>query len=250
MTKTISFNIQKGGVAQTTSAVITAEILQQRGYDVLLVDFDPQRNLTHDLTHGLAVDKPKRPVADVLTGKTNIKDAILRTEAGLGLLPADRSLFALQAALESNALAKVLAPVSGYFDYVIIDTAPALSSLSVNALVASDLVVIPAVLGDFCDLAIRDVLNTIDTVRQQNKKLAVAGILITMSKKRYVLDRLVAEQYQRLADSKHIRLFTSKIRQCQKVKEAQMLKISLLEYAPRCNAALDYRKFVNELLEL
>lgn len=246
MTKTISFNIQKGGVAQTTSAVITAEILQQRGYDVLLVDFDPQRNLTH----GLAVDKPKRPVADVLTGKTNIKDAILRTEAGLGLLPADRSLFALQAALESNALAKVLAPVSGYFDYVIIDTAPALSSLSVNALVASDLVVIPAVLGDFCDLAIRDVLNTIDTVRQQNKKLAVAGILITMSKKRYVLDRLVAEQYQRLADSKHIRLFTSKIRQCQKVKEAQMLKISLLEYAPRCNAALDYRKFVNELLEL
>ena len=202
------------------------------------------------MTHGLAVDKPKRPVADVLTGKTNIKDAILRTEAGLGLLPADRSLFALQAALESNALAKVLAPVSGYFDYVIIDTAPALSSLSVNALVASDLVVIPAVLGDFCDLAIRDVLNTIDTVRQQNKKLAVAGILITMSKKRYVLDRLVAEQYQRLADSKHIRLFTSKIRQCQKVKEAQMLKISLLEYAPRCNAALDYRNFVNELLEL
>jgi chromosome partitioning protein len=246
MTKTISFNIQKGGVAKTTSAVITAEILQQRGYDVLLVDFDPQRNLTH----GLAVDKPKRPVADVLTGKTNIKDAILRTEAGLGLLPADRSLFALQAALESNALAKVLAPVSGYFDYVIIDTAPALSSLSVNALVASDLVVIPAVLGDFCDLAIRDVLNTIDTVRQQNKKLAVAGILITMSKKRYVLDRLVAEQYQRLADSKHIRLFTSKIRQCQKVKEAQMMKISLLEYAPRCNAALDYRNFVNELLEL
>lgn len=246
MTKTISFNIQKGGVAKTTSAVITAEILQQRGYDVLLVDFDPQRNLTH----GLAVDKPKCPVADVLTGKTNIKDAILRTEAGLGLLPADRSLFALQAALESNALAKVLAPVSGYFDYVIIDTAPALSSLSVNALVASDLVVIPAVLGDFCDLAIRDVLNTIDTVRQQNKKLAVAGTLITMSKKRYVLDRLVAEQYQRLADSKHIRLFTSKIRQCQKVKEAQMLKISLLEYAPRCNAALDYRKFVNELLEL
>ena len=246
MTKTISFNIQKGGVAKTTSAVITAEILQQRGYDVLLVDFDPQRNLTH----GLAVDKPKCPVADVLTGKTNIKDAILRTEAGLGLLPADRSLFALQAALESNALAKVLAPVSGYFDYVIIDTAPALSSLSVNALVASDLVVIPAILGDFCDLAIRDVLNTIDTVRQQNKKLAVAGILITMSKKRYVLDRLVAEQYQRLADSKHIRLFTSKIRQCQKVKEAQMLKISLLEYAPRCNAALDYRKFVNELLEL
>lgn len=243
MTKTISFNIQKGGVAKTTSAVITAEILQQRGYDVLLVDFDPQRNLTH----GLAVDKPN---ADVLTGKTNIKDAILRTEAGLGLLPADRSLFALQAALESNALAKVLAPVSGYFDYVIIDTAPALSSLSVNALVASDLVVIPAVLGDFCDLAIRDVLNTIDTVRQQNKKLAVAGILITMSKKRYVLDRLVAEQYQRLADSKHIRLFTSKIRQCQKVKEAQMLKISLLEYAPRCNAALDYRNFVNELLEL
>lgn len=246
MTKTISFNIQKGGVAKTTSAVITAEILQQRGYDVLLVDFDPQRNLTH----GLAVDKPKCPVADVLTGKTNIKDAILRTEAGLGLLPADRSLFARQAALESNALAKVLAPVSGYFDYVIIDTAPALSSLSVNALVASDLVVIPAVLGDFCDLAIRDVLNTIDTVRQQNKKLAVASILITMSKKRYVLDRLVAEQYQRLADSKHIRLFTSKIRQCQKVKEAQMLKISLLEYAPRCNAALDYRNFVNELLEL
>lgn len=246
MTKTISFNIQKGGVAKTTSAVITAEILQQRGYDVLLVDFDPQRNLTH----GLAVDKPKCPVADVLTGKTNIKDAILRTEAGLGLLPADRSLFALQAALESNALAKVLAPVSGYFDYVIIDTAPALSSLSVNALVASDLVVIPAVLGVFCDLAIRDVLNTIDTVRQQNKKLAVAGILITMSKKRYVLDRLVAEQYQRLADSKHIRLFTSKIRQCQKVKEAQMLKTSLLEYAPRCNAALDYRNFVNELLEL
>jgi len=246
MTKTISFNIQKGGVAKTTSAVITAEILQQRGYDVLLVDFDPQRNLTH----GLAVDKPKRSVADVLTGKTNIKDAILRTEAGLGLLPADRSLFALQAALESNALAKVLAPVNGYFDYVIIDTAPALSSLSVNALVASDLVVVPAVLGDFCDLAIRDVLNTIDTVRQQNKKLAVAGILITMSKKRYVLDRLVAEQYQRLADSKHIKLFDSKIRQCQKVKEAQMLKTSLLEYAPRCNAVLDYNNFVNELLEL
>lgn len=65
-----------------------------------------------------------------------------------------------------------------------------------------------------------------------------------------MLDRLVAEQYQRLADSRHIKLFDSKIRQCQKVKEAQMLKTSLLEYAPRGNAVLDYNNFVNELLEL
>ena len=87
-----------------------------------------------------------------------------------------------------------------------------------------------------------------DTVRQQNKKLAVAGILITMNKKRYVLDRLVAEQYQRLADSKHIRLFTSKIRQCQKVKDAQMLKTSLLEYAPKNGAALSYRAVAEEVM--
>ena len=246
--KVIMFTSSTPNEGKSSVSFNLAVSLAESGKKVIFIDADLRKSV---LVGRYKINKAIKGLTHFLSGMNKFEEVICTTNVDnlyvvfSGIVPPNPSEL-----LANNSFDALVKALRDTYDYVIIDTAPALSSLSVNALVASDLVVIPAVLGDFCDLASRDVLNTIDTVRQQNKKLAVAGILITMSKKRYVLDRLVAEQYQRLADSKHIRLFTSKIRQCQKVKEAQMLKISLLEYAPRCNAALDYRNFVNELLEL
>ena len=244
MPEVIAFAIQKGGTGKTSSTNITAEILYSRGYKVLVIDLDPQRNLSHSV----GVDEPDLSVTDVLTKKADVKSAIFKTKAGYAILPAGRNLFEHQADIKANTLTNVLTPLKSYFDYILVDCPPALSSLSINGLVAADKVVIPVICGNFCDLASVDTLNTINTLKQNGTKVTAAGILVIFYNNRSNLDKFMLSKYNDIASKYSTKVFDAKIRQCQKIKEAQVLGQSILQYAPKSNAVIDYTNFVNELI--
>lgn len=244
MSEVIAFAIQKGGTGKTSSTNITAEILHSRGYKVLVIDLDPQRNLSHSV----GVNEPDLSVTDVLTKKTDIKSAVLKAKAGYAILPAGRNLFEHQADIKADTLAKALTPLKSYFDYILVDCPPALSSLSINGLIAADKVVIPVICGNFCDLASVDTLNTINTLKQNGTKVTAAGILVIFYNNRSNLDKFMLSKYNDIASKYSTKVFDAKIRQCQKIKEAQVLGQSILQYAPKSNAVIDYTTFVNELI--
>ena len=244
MAEVIAFAVQKGGTGKTSSTNITAEILHSRGYKVLVIDLDPQ----HNLSHSVGVDDPHLTVTDVLTKKADIKSAILKTKAGYAILPAGRSLFEHQADIKADTLANALAPLKSYFDYILVDCPPALSSLSINGLVAADRVIIPVICGNFCDIASVDTLNTIDTLKQNGTNVTAAGILVILYNNRSNLDKFMLGKYNDIASKYSTKVFDAKIRQCQKIKEAQVLGQSILQYAPKSNAVTDYTAFVDELI--
>ena len=244
MAEVIAFAVQKGGTGKTSSTNITAEILHSRGFKVLVIDLDPQ----HNLSHSVGVDDPHLTVTDVLTKKADIKSAILKTKAGYAILPAGRSLFEHQADIKADTLASALAPLKSYFDYILVDCPPALSSLSINGLVAADRVIIPVICGNFCDIASVDTLNTIDTLKQNGTNVTAAGILVILYNNRSNLDKFMLGKYNDIASKYSTKVFDAKIRQCQKIKEAQVLGQSILQYAPKSNAVTDYTAFVDELI--
>ena len=244
MAEVIAFAVQKGGTGKTSSTNITAEILHSRGYKVLVIDLDPQ----HNLSHSVGVDDPSLTVTDVLTQKADIKSAILKTKAGYAILPAGRSLFEHQADIKADTLSSALSPLKSYFDYILVDCPPALSSLSINGLVAADKVIIPVICGNFCDIASVDTLNTIDTLKQNGTKVTAAGILVILYNNRSNLDKFMLGKYNDIASKYSTKVFDAKIRQCQKIKEAQVLGQSILQYAPKSNAVTDYTAFVDELI--
>lgn len=245
MTQTIAFCVQKGGTGKTSSTNITAEILHSQGKRVLVVDLDPQ----HNLTHSVGVNNPEVSIADVLTKTADTSSAIYKTRAGYAILPASRDLFKHQTDIAHDTLVKAIAPLKSYFDYILIDCPPALSSLSINGLYAADKVVIPVIPGNFCDLALVDTLNTIGTINAQAAKTMVSGILVTLYNKRSNLDKMMLTKYTEIATKYGTKIFDAKIRQCQKIKEAQVLGESILDYAPKSNAVIDYNAFVKALCE-
>lgn len=245
MAVTIAFAVQKGGTGKTSSTNITAELLHQKGLRVLVVDLDPQ----HNLSHSVGVDNPDASISDVLTDTVTIDKAIYKTQSGYAVLPASRKLFEHQADIAATSLSKHLEPLQPLFDYILIDCPPALSSLSINGIMAADRVVIPVIPGNFCDLAVADTLRTISTLQQDGHKVQTAGILIITFNNRSTLDRYMLEQYESIAKEHSTKVFSTKIRQCQKIKEAQVLGQSLLKYAPKSNAVIDYKAFVKELTE-
>lgn len=245
MAVTIAFAVQKGGTGKTTSTNITAEILHKKGARVLVVDLDPQ----HNLSHSVGVNEPDTSISDVLTDVEPIEKAIYKSQSGYAVLPATRKLFEHQADIKAEALAKHLEPLQNLFDFILIDCPPALSSLSVNGIIAADKIVIPVIPGNFCDLAVADTLNTISTLQHDGYKVTTAGILIITYNSRSTLDKYMLEQYAAIAKEHSTKVFSTKIRQCQKIKEAQVLGKSLLDYAPKSNAVVDYKAFVKELTE-
>lgn len=245
MAVTIAFCVQKGGTGKTSSTNITAELLHKKGERVLVVDLDPQ----HNLSHSVGVDNPDASISDVLTDSVSIDKAIYKTQSGYAVLPASRNLFEHQADIAASSLANHLQPLQELFDYILIDCPPALSSLSINGIMAANKIVIPVIPGNFCDLALVDTLSTIATLQNSGHKVQTAGILIITYNSRSTLDKYMLEQYESIATKYSTKVFTTKIRQCQKIKEAQVLGKSLLDYAPKSNAVIDYKAFVKELTE-
>lgn len=247
--KVIAVANRKGGVGKSTTAAALVSGLTLKGYKVLAIDLDAQRNLTS--TMKAKVDA--KTVLGVLTGDITVKEAIRHTDSG-DIIPASKNLSGADATLSETGkeykLKEALEPVKDNYDYCVIDCPPALGILTVNALTAANSVIIPAQADIYSLEGIEDLQETIQPVRKYcNPSLEILGILLTRYSPRSILSREVTTLAEQLAEKLETTLFKSTIREAIAVKEAQISKQSLFTYAPKAKVTEDYTAFIEEMLE-
>lgn len=250
MSTTIAITNQKGGVGKTTTTAALMYALHERGARVLGVDLDPQGNLGFSL--GLDIETCTT-VYEVLRGATPVEEAILSTESG-DLLASNILLSAAE--LEFNRpgreflLRNQLARIEDRYDYIIIDTPPALNTLTVNAYVAAEALIIPMAPEILSLLGVTQIKETVDTVRNcYNSRLKVLGILLNKFSARLMLNREVLEMSEQIAAQLHTKVFQTKIRASVSVAEAPAHGESVLSYAPRSKPSQDFQALVDEILQ-
>jgi chromosome partitioning protein len=247
MPRVISFANQKGGVAKTTTTLNLGVAFSEHGLKVLLVDLDPQGNLT--MSQGLNPDSIERSMFDVLVHRTPIQEVIHHREVDLAVSSID--LAGAELALSSmigreRALEKALAEVKDSYDYVLIDTPPSLGLLTINALVASTGVIVPVQCEYLSLRGLVQLENTLSMIRENlNPVVEIEGILPTMYDSRTLHSR---EAVEILQENFGDLVFDTKIRKTVRYAEAPVKGTSVLKYDPSGNAAEAYRQLAKEVL--
>ena len=240
MGKIIAVVNQKGGVGKTTTASALIAGLHQRGARVLGVDLDPQGNL--GFTLGLDIGEVKT-IFDVLKGNCPIQSAIYKTEYG-DVIPSDIMLSVAEMEFTSPRrefmLEQQLSPIMDNYDFIIIDTPPALNILTINAYVASHSLIVPMEAEILSLVGITQLQETIETVRASfNPNLKVLGILLNKFNPRLTLSQEVLELAEQVAEQLGSHVFESKIRRGVGVAMAPAHGQSVVTYQPKSNPALD-----------
>lgn len=241
---------QKGGVGKTTTAGAVAAGINALGGKALAVDIDPQANLTSSY----GASENGLTVSDLLTASEPVRlgDVVQATDQGDIIAGGEVLAEAAErvtGAGKEYRLRNALEPLRAAYSAIVIDTPPGLGILTINALTASTSVLIAAQADAYSMEGIGRLYRTIEAVRQfSNPSLDVAGILLTRYTPRVVLNRNVAEEMEKAAERVGTKVFRARIRECVAVREAQMMKRSIFDYAPRSNAALDYMALVGELM--
>src|SRR5215468_4146482 len=245
--RVIAFANQKGGVAKTTTALNLGVAFAEQGMKVLLVDLDPQGNLT--MSQGLNPDAIERSMFDVLVHRVPITGVIHHAEVDLAVSSID--LAGAELALSSmigreRALEKALAPVKDNYNYILVDTPPSLGLLTINALVAANGVIVPVQCEYLSLRGLVQLENTLSMIRENlNPDVAIEGILPTMYDKRTLHSR---EAVEILEENFGNLVFDTKIRKTIRYAEAPVKGSSVLKYDPTGNAAEAYRKLAKEVL--
>ncbi len=247
-TTVIAITNQKGGVGKTTTAAALLSSLHSRGAKVLGVDLDPQGSLGFSL--GLDIEGCTT-IYDVFRGEREPEQAIAQTEHG-DILPSNILLSAAE--LEFNRpgreflLRTALSKVRDRYDFIIIDTPPALNILTVNAYVATDRLIIPMSPEVLSLLGVSQIKETIESVRgYYNAHLQVLGILLNRFNPRLNLNREMLELAEQIAAQLDTRVFHAKIRTSVSVAEAPAHGVSVVDYAPRSKPALDFEDLCDEI---
>ena len=239
---------QKGGVGKSTTSNAIGAGLFQRGYKVLFIDLDAQGNLSYSMK---CENKPLSSL-EVLTGTATAREATLTTPQG-DIIPASPALASADTIITDTGreyrLKEALEPLKEVYDYIIIDTPPALGTLTINALTACDSVIIPAQADIYSLQGIGQLNQTIQTVKRYcNRDLTIKGIVITRYSPRAVLTRDMTDLLEDTAKQLNTKVFTSRIRECIALKEAQASQIDIFTYNPRSNAGIDYKALLEEMI--
>ena len=248
MAKVIAFANQKGGVAKTTTTLNLGVALRELGNRVLVVDLDPQGNLT--MSQGMNPDAIERSMFDVLVHRVPISDVIHTVEvdvavASIDLAGAELSLSALIG--RERALDKALVEVRDRYDFILIDTPPSLGLLTINAFVASDGVIVPVQCEYLSLRGLVQLENTLAMVRENlNPNVRVEGIVPTMYDGRTLHAR---EAIEILEEHFGDLVFETRIRKTVRYAEAPVKGSSVLRYEPRGSAAQAYRDLAKEVLD-
>src|SRR5436853_2416437 len=248
MPRVISFANQKGGVAKTTTTLNLGVAFAEHGLKVLLVDLDPQGILT--MSQGLNPDAIERSMFDVLVHRLPLQEVVHHAEVDLAVSSID--LAGAELALSSligreRALEKALLPVKDEYDYVLIDTPPSLGLLTINALVASNNVIVPVQCEYLSLRGLVQLENTLSMIRENlNPNVEIAGILPTMYDTRTLHSR---EAIEILEENFGDLVFKTRIRKTVRYAEAPVKGSSIIKYDPTGPAAEAYRSLAKEVLD-
>ncbi len=243
----ISFANQKGGVAKTTTTLNLAVAFAESGHDVLAVDLDPQGNLT--MSQGIDPDKVERSMYDVLVEHIPLREVIQGREIDVAVASIDLAGAEIAMSMQigrERSLEKALSAVVDDYDFVCIDTPPSLGLLTVNALTASDKVIVPVQCEYLSMRGLVQLQNTLEMIRENlNPRVQIEGILPTMLDSRTIHAK---EAVEILEENFGELVFKSRIRKAIKFAEAPVRGSSVLKYDPQGNAAQYYRELAKEVL--
>jgi chromosome partitioning protein len=250
--KIISVSNVKGGVGKTSTAAILSAGLTQRGNSVLMIDSDPQTNLTmcflpeppdgtpsiyHVYADGKSLDEVK----------TSIKENLDLIIGDFELCNADMQFLK---AGRLKMLRKAIKSIKSDYDFIVIDTPPNLGILSLNAFLVSDYIIVPMAADSFSLKGVRLLKQTLDEVTEETEKaVSVTGLLLTKYTNRTNVSKLLEKSINSAAELLDTKVFNSRIRQATVLQESQVAKVDLLEYAPKAPVTLDYQAFIDEFLE-
>lgn len=245
----ITISNQKGGVGKTSTTAALSGAFAKRKYRVLAIDLDPQGNLTFSLGGDSELSAT---CYHILKGEIKPSFAIQHLPC-CDLIAANILLSGIELEVTGEGreylLRKALDPLRHYYDYVLIDTPPALSILTVNAFTASDYVLVPVLTDIFSLQGITQLHETVSTVRKYcNPELKYAGILLTRYDARTTLAAEVRGTAEMIGKDFGIPMLKTSIRSSIAVCEAPSVQRNLLDYAPHCNASKDYLALVDELI--
>lgn len=259
-TKIIAVANQKGGVGKTTTCRNLGAALSRLGKKVAIVDFDPQGHIAKFFGYRVSEEKSISPsLTNIITGKnisvSDISEIIIHHEKeNLDILPSHISLAGVEMTLvgandRDFVLSDYLENLKGQYDYILIDCAPSLGLLTVNALVACNSVLITVQADETAVDGLQELLKSIRLVKQprKNPNLEIMGILLTMVDERTNYSKDV-EQAVRKAYSSDIRIFDATIPYAVALKESNSARESLGLYAPKSKVAMAYEDFAQEVL--
>lgn len=255
--KIVSISIQKGGTGKTTTALALGAGLVKHGLKVLLVDIDPQANLTLSLGHHASLNAVPNTLYEALWAVSKdqpyqVADIIVDTVAGLHLLPSTKHLGAadhelIQVDNRQLVLKKILDQVKDVYDVILIDTPPKIDNLTLNALSASDYYLIPLNAEYFAASGLELLLDTAKRVQEHfNPDLECLGVLLNRYNPHKIAMRNMGEfTQQKLGDL----VFKTTVRENIALMEAQMSNQSIYDYNPESNGAKDFGAFTKEVIQ-
>ncbi len=251
MAKLISLINQKGGVGKTTSTNAIGVCLKHMGYRVLCVDFDPQGYLSFSLN---ADTREHSTIYDVIKHSVKARYAIQKT-AIMDVIPADAILGNVEREFtgpgSEHMLKEALKTLQPLYDYILVDSPPELGLLSSNAVIASDVVLIPCLSDGYSLHGVIQVHETICRIKRAfNPRLVIAGMFLVRHYPREALSRTTRETAELLSEHLDIPLLNTVIRHSNVISKAMTtLQEDIIDYAPQNNAVKDYMTLVNELFE-
>lgn len=240
---------QKGGVGKTTTVASLGACLAEVGQRVLLMDLDPQANLTAGL--GIDLEGLDRTMYDVLRQPPADLADVLIQRGDLAIAPSGEDMSAIDLELvnrfsREKVLRKAIAAYRDRFDFLLIDCPPTLHLLTVNAMVASDAVIVPVECEYYALFGIRQLLATIRRAREENEDLRILGVLLTKYDARTNLGREVIAQVRERFGSA---VFDTVIGRDIKLAESPASGKAILQYAARSEAAAEYRQLAREVMD-
>jgi chromosome partitioning protein len=250
MAFTIAMSNEKGGVAKTTSTLSLGAALAEMDHRVLLIDLDPQANLS--LALGLETAEVEFNSASVLIDNVALKTAIRRTEVkNLDLVPSNSRIENAEQFLPMRShymttLRTALQAAPLPYEYILLDCPPALGAITLNALSAADLLIIPTQAEYFSAYALRNMMATIRRVRQESNPNLAYRILVTLLDRRNRTHRNIFEQLQATFGQG---VFTTVIEIDTKLRESPIAGVPITQYKPSSRGSQQYRVLAQELIE-